>query len=428
MIVAPNEHEDGYAAFAAGLCAGGILGDAWVAGAPRFRRAPVVLDAPGHDALADAAERVARVYDELVRIVTRDPSLLDGFFGLTPVQKALWALSAPVWHGVARADVFFTPGGPPVVCELNCDTPSGHPEAALLGRAARAEAAPELRDPNAELEAAICALLARFARATTGAPPDRPLTLGIVYPTELTEDLALVRLYQTWAEARGWRVVLGSPFNLAPAAGPPGAGVALLGTPCELLLRHYKTDWWGERLPIWRDEAPYPDAEPLTAPLAALAPALLARRCSVVNPFAAVLPQNKRAMAFMWERISAFSPASQSAIRAHVPPTFRLEAVEADDLRRDRRGWVLKSDYGCEGDEVIIGARCEEDEWREALAQAIPRRWIAQRYFEAEADAEGYVANHGIYLVAGRRAGLYTRLSRGPTDAGAVSVATLVSP
>src|SRR6185295_4586894 len=106
---------------------------------------------------------------------------------------------------------------------------------------------------------------------------------------------------------RGLEVVLGSPYNLQPR---PDGGVALFGTPCDLIVRHYKTDWWGERLPVWDDEAPYPDPDPLAGPLAILLRAQLAGRCAVVNPFAAVVPQTKKAMALMWEQQACFSPGA----------------------------------------------------------------------------------------------------------------------
>ena len=89
--------------------------------------------------------------------------------------------------------------------------------------------------------------------------------VGILYPTELTEDLRWSRLYRRWFERRGWRVVLGSPFNLRRAGG---GGVALFDVPCDVFVRHYKTDWWGERLPVWDDEEPFADPAPLAEPLA----------------------------------------------------------------------------------------------------------------------------------------------------------------
>jgi len=219
--------------------------------------------------------------------------------------------------------------------------------------------------------------------------------------------------------------VLGSPYNLQPLADD---GVALFGRRCDVVLRHYKTDWWGERLPVRDDEAPFPDPEPLSQALATLLGAELAGRVAVVNPFGAVLPQNKRAFAFCWEAIDRFSPAAQSIIRAAVPFTRRLEACDRELLRREREAWVLKTDYGCEGDEVLVGRETPPEMWADWLAHAIPNRWVAQRHFESRRDGAGRVANHGVVLAGGRAAGLYTRLSVGATDAGAISAPVVIEP
>ena len=74
----------------------------------------------------------------------------------------------------------------------------------------------------------------------------------------------MILLYRRWLEARGCRVVTGSPFNLTRA---PGGGVALFGVACDVLVRHYKTDWWSEREPARDDDEPFIDAEPLAAQL-----------------------------------------------------------------------------------------------------------------------------------------------------------------
>ena len=204
--------------------------------------------------------------------------------------------------------------------------------------------------------------------------------------------------------------------------------MALFGTPCDLILRHYKTDWWGERLPIWADEDPYPDPEPLTGPLGALLAACAGGRCAVVNPFGSVLAQNKRMMAFLWERLPGLSSASRAAVQAHLPPTVRLEVADRQQLLAEQDGWVLKSDYGCEGEEVIVGRAVDPTEWRACLDQTLPRRWIAQRYFHARREPRGPGGQPRRLPGGGRRAGLYARLSRGATDVGALSAALELVP
>jgi hypothetical protein len=399
-----------YAEFAARLVATGVISDPWLDGAPRFDEAPVVLDAAEAEALAAAAEDVAAALDALCRLVAAEPAFLDRL-GLLPAQKLLWHASAPAWHGIARADAFFTADGV-AVCEVNCDTPSGEAEAVLLGQLA---AAPGLLDPNRTLLARLAALVERLA----GRP--RP-SVGLVYPTEMTEDLSMIRLYGEHFAARGMAVALGSPYNLAPV---PGGGVALLGAPVDVVVRHYKTDWLTEREPVWLDEEPPADAEPLDGPIGLLAGAALRGEVAVVNPLGAVVPQNKRALALLWELRDRLPPDAAAAVVRHVPFTAFLEALDPAALVARRADWVLKSDYGCEGEEVIVGAEVDAALWAETLAQARPGRWVAQRRFVPR-PGRAPVVNHGVYLVAGRAAGLLTRLSDGPTDGAARTAATLV--
>src|SRR5262249_36170008 len=156
------------------------------------------------------------------------------------------------------------------------------------------------------------------------------------------------------------------------------------------------TDWWGERLPVWRDEAPPPDDGPLLDPLRVIMAATLRRRVAVINPFGAVLPQNKRALAFLWEERSRFSEPARSAIARYVPETVRRGGAAGEGPGRERERWVLKSDYGGEGAGVVVGAEATEEDWARALALAIPERWIAQRHFEPRRDAAGTAVNHGV--------------------------------
>lgn len=408
----------GYDDFAARLVAGGVITDPWLDGAPRFRPEPVTLAADRWRALARAAEAVAAVYDELCAAVADEPALLEDFFAMSPAQRTMFLASAPLWHGVARADVFETAEGP-AVAELNSDTPTGSPEALELARLTDFTAAV---DPNAGLPARFLAMAEALTRALVDG--DFPRRVGIVYPTEIPEDLSLVRLYRGWFRAAGWDVVLGSPYNLAQDAD---GRATLFDRPLGLLLRHYKTDWWGERASAWLDEE-IPDAAPLLDPLRAALGASVARRTAVLNPFGAALAQNKRAMAFMWEHVHRFSPAAQSAIERYVPFTARVEALHPEQLRAERARWVLKSDYGAEGDEVVLGPQVTQEVWERCLRLARPGRWVAQRWFDAARDGAGEAINHGVFVVAGEAAGLYLRASLGGTDVTALSVPARVAP
>ena len=405
-----------YDAFANAVTEDGTITDPWIDGAPRFRQEPLVLSADEWRALQAAAEEIAGVYDEMCGVVSDEPILLEKFFAMTPLQRAMWACSQPLWHGIARADLFFTDEGI-AVAELNCDTPTGEAEAVITGRIAR-DARSELHDPNAELKARFAAMLDGISTRELGR---RAETVGLVYPTEFTEDLSVIRLYKRWVEATGRRVVLGSPYNLVR----DGDDLVLFDERIDVMLRHYKTDWWGERVSAWDDED-LADTEPLAEPLGAALECALERRVSIVNPFGSVLPQNKRSMAFMWEHVHRFSPRAQAIIEKYVPVSSRLETMHEEQLRTQKDAWVLKSDYGAEGEEVVVGKVTDEPTWNASLAHARAGHWIAQRFFSAKTSSEGEVTNFGVYLVAGRAAGIYARVQKGPTDADALSVPVLV--
>jgi glutathionylspermidine synthase len=405
-----------YDAFARRIAASGIVTDPWVFGEPRFREEPVLVSAADARAMYRVAESVAEVYNELCLMVADEPEVLDTFFGLSPYQKAMWLASQPLWHVIARADVFMTDEGLQIA-ELNCDTPTGEAEAIVLGPlAARAGTV----DPNRALAQRFGDVAEMLASARLR--PGAPRRAGIVYPTELPEDLSLVRLYKKTFEERGWEIVLGSPYNLAHDE----RGLVLFDDPISLVLRHYKTDWWGERQSAWDDEELL-DPQPLEEPLEAVLTAMMEGSAAVVNPFGAVVPQNKRAMAFMWEQIHRFSRRSQETIRAHVPVTRRLEAIHVEQLHAQKDEWVLKSDYGAEGDEVVIGKLVTPEVWKESLAHARPGRWIVQRWFRAKEGPRGETVNYGVFLLGGEASGLYARVQVGATDDRALSAAVLVA-
>lgn len=401
----------------------GLVKDPWFEGVPRFGTEPVRLDRARLGRLHEAAACVARLHDEAAWLMHQRPELLP-FLQLTPVQELLWRASAPRWHGYARADVFELADGGLAVCELNSDTPTGQAEALALPRAL---GTPPDRDPNAALEGRMIALI-----TATGArlAPTLPRTAALIYATEMTEDLGVVLLFQRWLEAAGYRVVVGSPFNLGiDAEGQP----TLLGEPFSLVFRHYKSDWWTERLPVWADQEPFDDSAPLARELHILLQAEADGRIAMLNPFGAVLTQNKRLLALFWERMDLFSPASQADIQAYIPESVRVEALHPEQLIAERDLWVLKSDYGCEGEEVVIGRWCTEVEWAAAVQLALPGRWIAQRRFVpaplpgAPADGGAHV-NFGVYVIAGAPIGCYGRVQSMVTDTSSMTVPVLLEP
>ncbi|HKX32157.1 MAG TPA: glutathionylspermidine synthase family protein [Blastocatellia bacterium] len=418
-----------YGEFARMLYGTGILSDPWLRGRERFQIQPSLLTGEQAEALQLTAERIGTIYHELTEIVRQRPELLERYFDLTPWQKAMWLASEGRWHGIARVDLFICADGRIRACEMNSDTPSGEAEAVLLNQLLHPYY-PETVDPNTELEERFWRMLVASHRARleaedslAAASNERPLDrVAIIYPTDLPEDLSMIAIYKRWLEARGVRVVLGSPYNL----GVDGQGrVTVLGEPVDLIVRHYKTDWWSEREVIWANQAPYADPDPLDRELTLLLEAEHAAALTVVNPFGSVVPQNKKAMALMWERSELFSAQARSWIAEYLPETRRLTALDPDQLHREE--WVLKSDYGCEGDSVVCGPFVKLSDWRLALAAAIPNHWVAQRFFEVAPTPEGLLPNYGVYLIGGRAAGFYTRLSPKATDYTAVTAPTFIA-
>ncbi len=397
-----------------------LINDPWFDGAPRFAQAPAILTPADERALLDAGEDLAAVFDEAVALLIDDDDQRRAFLSLTPTQELMLQASGGLWHGVARADVFVTEDGLQVT-ELNSDTPTGEPEAIVLGRLG-AEDAPSLRDATATLPSRLAGLWRRLHDGVVDNAAGQPKVAAIIYPTEFTEDLSLVRLYRQILEESGWRVVLGSPFNIAL---DDDGFIDLFGERPTLILRHYKSDWFSERESVWLGEK-MADAAPLTGPLQALLTAQSNGRCVVVNPFGAIAAQNKRVMAFCWERIHRFSVSAQQAIQRLIPYTARLETMHEMQLRADKNRWVIKSNYGAEGDEVIIGRRTDESTWEETITKARPGAFIVQRYFQPKADEHGIVQNHGVFVVGGEACGIYTRRDSGFTDASALSVPTMV--
>lgn len=415
-----------YEAFAKRIVASGVLSDPWLNGLPRFQQEPIIVSKQLADDFYRAAEEVAAVYNEMCLIVADDPTLLDAFFMMTPFQKAMWTASQPHWHGIARADVFVTDDGSLAFTEINCDTPTGEAEAVILGGLVKEEDKYKddaaFIDPNRDLEKSFVAVVETLASREL--EDSAPKSVGLVYPTEFTEDLSLVRLYKKWFESRGKNVVLGSPYNLTYEGDDT---TLLFDTPVGIILRHYKTDWWGERESVWDDDE-VPDPEPLAEGFQSLLAGMAAGRLTVVNPFGAILPQNKRAMAFFWEHIHLFSTTAQATIEKYIPVTARLETMHEEQMLAQREAWVIKSDYGAEGDEVIIGKETTDEIWKTSLAHARPGRWIAQRYFQAKTiDDVGSIVNHGVFLIAGQACGLYARIQVGSTDDRALSAPVLVA-
>ena len=397
----------------------GIIDDVYARGVLRIATEPEILSVHQAANLSKAACSVALMIDEAMQAVAGQMPLLREL-GLDESLIAIAALDGPRWLGLSRADVFMVEGNEDAqVCELNCDTPTGLAECTELGRVA-ALAHLGLLNPSAGLRSRWIAMVRSAVRSDVQRP-----VVGILDPTEMTEDLCHVRLLGRWLEEAGFVVVRGSPFNLHQC---PDARVGLFGTACDVLIRHYKTDWWACRSSPWLDQAPPPDSASLERELGLIAAAQAAGTVTVVNPWGTVVAQNKRMLALPWEHPEIFHAETLAVVKRHLPETRYLASLTRAQLLAEREQWVLKSDYGCEGEEVLVGSLTTPELWADSLRLADPRHWVVQRAFLPRRDAVGRSMNYGIFLIGGTPSGIYARRSATPTDALACSLPTLVQP
>jgi glutathionylspermidine synthase len=359
--------------------------------------------------LRKAAFALEQAYDALCSILIQQKEFLTEYFSFSPTQEILWNISGGRWRGIARADVFYKNTGEIAIAELNSDTPSGLDEAFLLGQYAESKIT-GFYNPNKNIAASFTALITEAFHKVSN-PSARP-TVGIVYPTDIPEDMGLLFLYRQWLQQEGYGVVFGSPWNLRKNSS---GRLTLFDAEIDVLIRHYKTDWWCERNNVWKDAQDIPDSRPLLPLIDAIANPLLDGKLNVVNPFGTIVTQNKLSLAFFHENIRLFPEAIQKKIKKYIPLTRRFSSMDPLMLAGEKNHWVLKSDYGCEGAEVVLGCITPADEWKRILGLIVPERWIVQQYFDAEKDEDETINNYGIYLIHGRPQGLYLRRSKGVT-------------
>jgi hypothetical protein len=143
-----------------------------------------------------------------------------------------------------------------------------------------------------------------------------------------------------------------------------------------------------------------------------------------LNPATALVGQSKR-WALLWPRL-------------HTPiPWWRRllpESVDPRNTTGPETAWVFKPALGRVGEAVMMAGLPAEPralrEWRRSLRRD-PDSWVAQRRFDSTpwVAADG-VARHvclGVFVIAGRAAGIYGRAARQPLiDGSAGDVAVLV--
>ena len=170
-----------------------VISDPWIDGKERFSLEPLVLSNALYKKLCDASERVGALYEEFSQIIWNHPNFLDDYFTLTPYQKLMWLSSNGDWHGIARLDLFIVEDGSIQICEMNSDTPSGEAEAVLLNKIFE-EQYPSLKNPNKSFDEKFCSMILELYSSNI-CELKKP-SIGIVYPTEMPEDLSMITLYE----------------------------------------------------------------------------------------------------------------------------------------------------------------------------------------------------------------------------------------
>ncbi|MCX6156235.1 MAG: glutathionylspermidine synthase family protein [Candidatus Kapabacteria bacterium] len=436
-------NSNNYIEFAEKLYESCIITDAWIDGKERFLLDPVILSKSRYNKMKKAAEDIGFIYEEQCKLIWKRPEMLD-YFNLTNYQKLLWLSSGGLWHGIARLDLFILADGTIKMCEMNSDTPSGEAETVLLNQIFE-DKYPEYINPNKEFAERFVNMIDLFGNqlenieavipVNTGIPEElsirdsyirrndilekTQLTIGIVYPTEMTEDLSMIKIYEKWLTDANYKVIIGAPFNLMKK----GNHLTLFDNEIDILLRHYKTDWWTERESPWSDFE-YTDSYPLDLEINAVLNAYANRTLNVINPFGSVLTQNKFSMSLFYDYFDLFSNKSQNIIRKYVPETRRLIDIDFRLINKDE--WVLKSEYGCEGDSVLIGLNLSQQLWDESLEKLVPEHWIAQRFFNIKKYKKKYFPNYGVYLITGIASGIFTRLAEISTDFTSITAPTFI--
>ena len=112
---------------------------------------------------------------------------------------------------------------------------------------------------------------------------------------------------------------------------------------------------------------PIPYAASLFSLLKDIIDSAINGKLAIVYPFGTIVTQNKLSLAFFHENLHLFTQETQEIILRFIPFTKRLSQIDPSLILENKDLWVLKSDYGCEGAEVIIGKLTPLDEWKRIL-------------------------------------------------------------
>lgn len=330
--------------------------------------------------LSGLSERFSRLLEKTIDLVLSDPARLDSYRFSPSLRRMIASEPTPRPPVVlSRYDAFRTAHGWQFA-EFNCDVPGGvHEGAALndliLGDPSRFRVVPLLTE-------ALC---------TERVSP----VVAVCYASAYGEDLEQCQFLRRAWNRVGVQAILCNPENLVFN----GRELRVFGERVDAVYRFFPGEWM-ERVPN----------------LDAILAAYRSGAFRMINPFASLIAQSKKTMAVWHENLDLFEPDERDLIERHVPRTRSFRLGEMDRYVRDRERLVVKRSFGRVGEEVLMGISCTAEEWAEWLRwpASEPDQWIVQDRFESlpvEVGGATLYGCFGPYVVAGRTAGFYTRLS-----------------
>lgn len=330
--------------------------------------------------VAALSERFARLIENTLDLVLSDPALLDSY-RFSPAIRSMIAAERPRPPVLlARYDAFRTPRGWQF-SEFNCDVPGGVHEGAALNDLI-------VKDPG---QFRVVPLLTDVVCRDCVVP-----TVAVAYASGYGEDLEQCQFLRRAWNRRGVKAILCNPDNFVI----DGRGLTVFGEKVDVVYRFFPGEWMA-----------------LCGNLPDFLAAYRAGSFRMINGFTSLIAQSKKTMALWHERLDRFAPDERRLILDHVPKTETFREADLDRYRRERERWVIKRQFGRMGEEVLMGSACSDDEWADWLQwpASEPDEWIAQERFDnvpVEIDGEKLFGCFGPYVVDGKFAGFYTRLSR----------------
>jgi len=350
--------------------------------------------------LAEFAEALFAEMEEAEKELLTQPKLIDRLALPRRLKRAFAGEYAdeltPGIARVARFDFHWTDEGWRT-SEVNSDVPGGFCEASSLSQM-MASHYPGATDAGDVADAWAVAMARKLQPGATA---------GLVCAVGYMEDQQVTAYLAKCLERRGIRAHLVRATELV---WDRGRALIVRGgqkTQLDAIVRFYQGEWL-VHLPsqCWRCM-------------------IRSGRTPVCNPPSAILSESKR-FPLVWDELGV--PMS----------TWRKLLPESRDPRevnwRKDPGWLLKSAFCNNGDDVICRAWLTPRDWQRASfwARLRPSQWVAQRRFKSVAAETAMGPMYpcvGVYVVDGQAAGAYGRLSAGPViNYSAIDVAILVDP